>query len=72
MTRHGNLAKAGKVRKLTPKVCCGCGKIAKPNGRAHKRSLYNKRFLNAVSDDYGHKKGPNYGSGQPKSQLNQI
>jgi small subunit ribosomal protein S30e len=47
MTKHGNLAKAGKVRKQTPKVLT-TPKKAPANGRAHKRALYNKRFVNVV------------------------
>lgn len=45
---HGSLARAGKVRGQTPKV----EKQEKKNralGRAHKRLLYAKRFINVVA-----------------------
>ena len=55
---HGSLARAGKVKNQTPKqppteVTC---KV--PRGRAKKRLLYNRRFVNAAST-MGRKVGPN-------------
>lgn len=44
---HGGLARAGKVRGQTPKVE-RAEKPKKPTGRAKKRRLYNKRFVNVV------------------------
>ena len=41
---HGSLARAGKVKSQTPKV----EKQEKPKGRAKKRILFNRRFVNAV------------------------
>ena len=41
--QHGTLAKAGKVRKQTPKVA-KMEKARKPRGRAYKRILYSKNF----------------------------
>jgi len=44
---HGSLARAGKVRGQTPKVE-KTDKHKKPKGRAYKRFLYNRRFVNVV------------------------
>jgi small subunit ribosomal protein S30e len=67
--QHGTLAKAGKVRKQTPKVA-KTPKKAPPRGRAYKRMLYNKRFGSIVANVGGKKRGPNYGAGRPADQLN--
>ena len=68
--QHGTLAKAGKVRKQTPKVQKKVKK-APPRGRAYKRILYNRRFGSLVAGAPGAKKrGPNYGAGRPADQLN--
>jgi len=53
---HGSLARAGKVKGQTPKVAPSEDKKRMPVGRAKKRVLYNKRFVNVVP---GMKKGPN-------------
>lgn len=45
---HGSLARAGKVKGQTPKVEKQ-EKKKKPTGRAKKRMLYNRRFVNAVA-----------------------
>ena len=45
---HGSLARAGKVKSQTPKVE-KTEKPKKPKGRAYKRLLYTRRFVNAVS-----------------------
>jgi small subunit ribosomal protein S30e len=45
---HGSLARAGKVKGQTPKVEKQDRKQKKPKGRAHKRLLYIKRFVNVV------------------------
>ncbi|WFD32873.1 hypothetical protein MSPP1_003926 [Malassezia sp. CBS 17886] len=42
---HGSLARAGKVKSQTPKVEKQ-EKPKVPKGRAHKRVLYNRRFVN--------------------------
>ncbi|KAK9452194.1 40S ribosomal protein eS30 [Limtongia smithiae] len=44
---HGSLARAGKVKSQTPKVEKQEKKKV-PKGRARKRILYNKRFVNVV------------------------
>lgn len=54
---HGSLARAGKVKSATPKVE-KADKHKKPRGRAYKRILYNRRFVNVVVGP-GKKKGPN-------------
>lgn len=64
--QHGTLAKAGKVRKQTPKVSKK-EKKAPPRGRAFKRILYKKRFSNVVVGQK--KRGPNYGAGRPLDQI---
>ena len=46
---HGSLARAGKVKGQTPKVAKQEDKKKKKTGRAKKRILYNRRFVNAVS-----------------------
>lgn len=55
---HGGLARAGKVKGQTPKI----EKVEKkktPKGRAKKRILYTKRFVNVVVGPGGRKRGPN-------------
>eukprot|EP00218_Dolichomastix_sp_CCMP3274_P007316 CAMPEP_0170145182 /NCGR_PEP_ID=MMETSP0033_2-20121228/16372_1 /TAXON_ID=195969 /ORGANISM="Dolichomastix tenuilepis, Strain CCMP3274" /LENGTH=292 /DNA_ID=CAMNT_0010381721 /DNA_START=21 /DNA_END=901 /DNA_ORIENTATION=+ len=44
---HGSLARAGKVRGQTPKVAKQDKKKV-PKGRANKRMVYNRRFVNVV------------------------
>ena len=51
---HGSLARAGKVKKQTPKVKPMDKKKA-PTGRFKKRIQYAKRFVNKIKD----KKSPN-------------
>lgn len=41
---HGSLARAGKVKSQTPKVEKQ-EKPKQPRGRAHKRILYNRRYV---------------------------
>ena len=43
--QHGGLARAGKVKAITPKVEVSDKKKQK-TGRSRKRELYNKRFNN--------------------------
>ncbi|KAK4136269.1 ribosomal protein S30 [Trichocladium antarcticum] len=42
---HGSLARAGKVKSQTPKVEAQEEPKA-PKGRAHKRDLFTRRFVN--------------------------
>ncbi|KAH8833593.1 ribosomal protein S30 [Flagelloscypha sp. PMI_526] len=52
---HGSLARAGKVKGATPKVePQEKKKVAK--GRAHKRILYNRRFVNVTTLPGGKRK----------------
>ncbi len=51
------MARAGKVRGQTPKVEKQEKKKV-PTGRAKKRLLYNRRFVNVVVG-FGKKRGPN-------------
>lgn len=44
---HGSLARAGNVKGQTPKVE-KTEKKKSPRGRAHKKILYNRRFVNVV------------------------
>ena len=44
---HGSLARAGKVRSQTPKVE-PMEKPKKPKGRAYKRLLYTRRYVNVA------------------------
>ncbi|KAI8803883.1 ribosomal protein S30-domain-containing protein, partial [Cladochytrium replicatum] len=46
---HGSLARAGKVKGQTPKVAKAEDKKKKRTGRAKKRILYTRRFVNAVA-----------------------
>jgi small subunit ribosomal protein S30e len=59
---HGSLAKAGKVRKQTPKVAKQ-DKAKKPRGRAYKRVLYQNKFnlIGSVKS----RKTPNSNSNKP-------
>jgi small subunit ribosomal protein S30e len=57
---HGSLARAGKVKSQTPKVE-KTDKKKKPRGRANKRLLYNRRFVNIIVGP-GKKKSPNANS----------
>lgn len=52
---HGGLARAGKVKRQTPKVETQ-QKKAKVVGRAKKREQFNRRFVSAVP---GKKQSPN-------------
>ncbi|RUS20290.1 ribosomal protein S30-domain-containing protein [Endogone sp. FLAS-F59071] len=45
---HGSLARAGKVKSQTPKVAKQ-EKKKKPVGRAKKRAIYNRRFVNVTT-----------------------
>ncbi|CCJ28742.1 unnamed protein product [Pneumocystis jirovecii] len=52
---HGSLSRAGKVKSQTPKV----EKQEKPKkacGRARKRILYNRRFVNVTLSSTGKRK----------------
>eukprot|EP00628_Pelagophyceae_sp_CCMP2097_P030031 CAMPEP_0184189690 /NCGR_PEP_ID=MMETSP0976-20121227/2090_1 /TAXON_ID=483370 /ORGANISM="non described non described, Strain CCMP2097" /LENGTH=327 /DNA_ID=CAMNT_0026494063 /DNA_START=37 /DNA_END=1021 /DNA_ORIENTATION=- len=55
---HGSLARAGKVKGQTPKVEKQ-EKKKQPTGRARKRMLYNRRFVNVVTGLGGKRVGPN-------------
>jgi small subunit ribosomal protein S30e len=44
---HGSLARAGKVKSQTPKVEPQ-EKKKKPKGRAYKRVVYTRRFVNVT------------------------
>ncbi len=61
--QHGTLAKAGKVKKQTPKVAKQ-DKRRNVRGRALKRKQFQKRFANIVP---GQKvKSPNWNAGKPE------
>ena len=60
--QHGTLAKAGKVRKQTPKVA-KMDKKRPLTGRALKRTQYQKRFANVVPGMKA--KSPNWNAGRP-------
>ncbi|KAL4399632.1 40S ribosomal protein S30 [Malassezia pachydermatis] len=49
---HGSLARAGKVKSQTPKVEKQ-EKPKTPKGRAKKRILYNRRFVNVQAGPGG-------------------
>eukprot|EP00331_Platyophrya_macrostoma_P026425 CAMPEP_0176435896 /NCGR_PEP_ID=MMETSP0127-20121128/17613_1 /TAXON_ID=938130 /ORGANISM="Platyophrya macrostoma, Strain WH" /LENGTH=72 /DNA_ID=CAMNT_0017819047 /DNA_START=46 /DNA_END=264 /DNA_ORIENTATION=- len=63
---HGSLSRAGKVKKQTPKVDKKETLKKKPKGRAWKRILYNRRFLNLVVGAGGKAKSPNWNAGRPE------
>ncbi|KIJ23703.1 hypothetical protein M422DRAFT_195589, partial [Sphaerobolus stellatus SS14] len=52
---HGSLARAGKVKSQTPKVDKQ-EKKKTPKGRANKRLLYNRRFVNVTTLQAGGKR----------------
>jgi small subunit ribosomal protein S30e len=60
--QHGTLAKAGKVRKQTPKVAKQ-DKPRKPRGRAYKRTLYKKKFTPLLPGQK--RRTPNWNAGKP-------
>lgn len=61
--KHGTLAKAGKVKKQTPKVAKQ-EKKRRPTGRSLKRIQYKKRF--AVVAPGQKKRSPNWNAGKPE------
>jgi len=63
---HGGLARAGKVKAQTPKPPQAEEKKKPVTGRAKKRILYNRRFVNAVIGPGGRRKGPNANAGRPE------
>ncbi|CDK26381.1 unnamed protein product [Kuraishia capsulata CBS 1993] len=52
---HGSLARAGKVKSQTPKVDKQ-EKPKQPRGRAYKRKLYTRRFVNVATTPGGKRK----------------
>ncbi|KAJ6110130.1 hypothetical protein N7486_002365 [Penicillium sp. IBT 16267x] len=58
---HGSLARAGKVKAATPKVEPQ-EKKKQPKGRAYKRVLYTRRFVNVVMTGGKRKMNPNPGA----------
>jgi small subunit ribosomal protein S30e len=54
---HGGLARAGKVKGSTPKVEKLEDKAKPKTGRAKKRILFTRRFVNVVEG--GPRRGPN-------------
>ncbi|CAK79884.1 unnamed protein product (macronuclear) [Paramecium tetraurelia] len=64
---HGTLAKAGKVRKQTPKIEKQVRRHKIPKGRAYKRICFNRRFGSAATSAQGpqqKRKGPNWHAGR--------
>ncbi|CAD8149115.1 unnamed protein product [Paramecium octaurelia] len=63
---HGTLAKAGKVRKQTPKIEKQVRRHKIPKGRAYKRICFNRRFGSATSTQGSQqkRKGPNWHAGR--------
>lgn len=55
---HGSLTRAGKVRNQTPKIEPQ-PKKRKITGRAFRRMVYNKRYVNVVLQPNGKKPSPN-------------
>ena len=56
---HGSLARAGKVKGQTPKVPKADKKKKMVKGRAKKRIMYNRRYVNVVAAPGGKRIGPN-------------
>jgi len=56
---HGSLSRAGKVKGQTPKVPKADKKHKDPRGRAKKRLMYTRRYVNVVVGPGGKKVGPN-------------
>jgi len=61
---HGSLSRAGKVRKQTPKVDKAEKARKRQKGRAWKRILYNRRFINFVLGAGGKRRSPNFNAGR--------
>ncbi|KAF7590128.1 hypothetical protein BBP40_003241 [Aspergillus hancockii] len=55
---HGSLARAGKVKAATPKVEKQ-EKAKTPKGRARKRIIYTRRFVNVTMTGGKRKMNPN-------------
>ncbi|KAB8078971.1 ribosomal protein S30 [Aspergillus leporis] len=55
---HGSLARAGKVKAATPKVEKQ-EKAKSPKGRARKRIIYTRRFVNVTMTGGKRKMNPN-------------
>ncbi|KAN0066236.1 40S ribosomal protein S30 [Thecaphora frezii] len=60
---HGSLARAGKVKSQTPKIEKQ-EKPKQPKGRAKKRLLYNRRFVNVVLGPGGKRRMNAQGDGK--------
>ncbi|KAF2668972.1 ribosomal protein S30 [Microthyrium microscopicum] len=58
---HGSLARAGKVKSQTPKVEPQ-EKKKSPKGRARKRMVYTRRFVNVTLTGGKRKMNPNPGT----------
>ncbi|EGR27364.1 hypothetical protein IMG5_196990 [Ichthyophthirius multifiliis] len=62
---HGTLAKAGKVRKQTPKVDKKQRAKKIPKGRAQKRIIYSRRYApHILAVDPKKRKSPNWHAGR--------
>ncbi|KAJ5122714.1 hypothetical protein N7448_003848, partial [Penicillium atrosanguineum] len=62
---HGSLARAGKVKAATPKASTPVEpqeKKKQPKGRAYKRILYTRRFVNVTMTGGKRKMNPNPGT----------
>lgn len=60
---HGQLAKAGKVRKQTPKVAKSAAP-RKPRGRAYKKMQYQRKFAPLLPGQK--RRSPNFNAGNPE------
>jgi len=64
---HGALTRAGKVRKQTPKVAPNERITKAPKGRARKRNVFKRRYVNV--DPINMKKGPNWHAGRKELMV---
>ena len=69
---HGSLSRAGKVKNQTPKVPKADKKTKMPRGRAKKRLMYNRRYVNVVVGMGGKKVGPNSQAERIRAQTEAL
>jgi small subunit ribosomal protein S30e len=53
---HGSLSRAGKVKNQTPKVAKQERRKKRLQGRAKKRVIYNRRYVNVIPSTTGGKR----------------
>jgi len=68
---HGSLARAGKVKSQTPKVEKQ-EKPKTPKGRAHKRMLYNRRYVSLAHNQLRQRRGHSWWQAPHELERGQV